>query len=48
MTDANQSLETFEEGGSVTAGKMRTAASKIRPPKKENELLSPHRDNPDS
>ena len=48
MTDAHQSLETYEEGGSITARKMRTTANKIKPPKQENELLSPHRATPDS
>ncbi len=48
MTDADQSLETYEEGGSITARKMRTAANKIQAPKKDDELLSPHRNDPES
>jgi hypothetical protein len=46
MTDANQTLETYQEGGSISARKMRTVADSIDEPKREGELLSPYRDNP--
>jgi hypothetical protein len=42
--DANLTLETFEEGGSITAHKMRIAADSIEVPPRDDELLSPHRD----
>ena len=47
MSDANPSLE-IEEGSSITAAKMKKAADRINLPKQDDQLLSPHRDNPDS
>jgi len=41
------SLETYEEGGSITARKMRAAAEKIDVPKQDDALLSPYRDSAD-
>ena len=47
MSDSTPSLETYEEGGSITARKMRTAAAKIDLPKEDDGLLSPYRDDVD-
>ena len=44
MSDVTPSLDSYEEGGSITADKMRTAAEKIDVPDKGGRLLSPHRD----
>jgi hypothetical protein len=48
MSEATPDLETFEEGGSITAQKMLAAADRINPPKKDDALLSPYRDDPAS
>jgi hypothetical protein len=47
MSDANPSLE-IEEGSSITAAKMKKSADKIDLPKRDDQLLSPYRDDPDS
>ncbi len=47
MSDANPSLE-MPEGSSMNATKMKKAADKIDPPKKDDGLLSPYRDDVDS
>ncbi|HEX2043633.1 MAG TPA: hypothetical protein VHF24_13450 [Acidimicrobiales bacterium] len=44
MSNTNPTLETYEQGGSVTARKMRAAAEKIDVPKHDDRLLSPYRD----
>ncbi len=48
MSDATPDLETYEEGGSISAQKMRKAADRIDVPKKDDRLLSPYRDDADS
>jgi hypothetical protein len=47
MSDANPSLE-IDEGSSITATKMKKAADKIDVPTRDDQLLSPYRDDPDS
>lgn len=47
MSENTPSLETYEEGGSITAHKMRAAAAKIDLPKEDDGLLSPYRDDAD-
>ena len=47
MSDANPSLE-IDEASSTTATKMKKAADKIGPPKRDDQLLSPYRDDLDS
>ena len=47
MSDANPSLE-IEEGSSMTATKMNKAADRIDVPKRDDQLLSPYRDDPES
>lgn len=44
MNDDDQTLESYQEGGSVTAEKMRAAADGIKTPKHDDRLLSEHRD----
>lgn len=44
MIDRTPTLETYEEGGSITAQKLRTVAKKIEVPKLDDRLLSPYRD----
>ncbi len=44
MSATTPSLDGYEEGGSITASKMRAAAAKINSPKQDDQLLSPHRD----
>jgi hypothetical protein len=43
MSDANPSME-MEEGTSMTAAKMKKSADKIYLPKRDDQLLSPYRD----
>jgi hypothetical protein len=47
MSDANPSLE-MNEDSSITATKMKKAADKIDVPTRDDQLLSPYRDDPDS
>ncbi len=47
MSDANPSLE-IDDGSSMTAAKMKKAADRIDLPKRDDQLLSPYRDDPDS
>ena len=47
MSDANPSLD-MEEGTSMTAAKMKKAADKVDLPKRDDQLLSPYRDDPES
>ncbi len=46
MSDANPSLE-IDEDSSVTATKMKKAADRIDLPKRDDQLLSPYRDDSD-
>ena len=47
MSDANPSLE-MDEDSSMTATKMKKIADGIDLPKRDDQLLSPYRDNPES
>ena len=47
MSDANPSLE-IDEDSSITATKMKKAADRIDVPKRDDQVLSPYRDAPDS
>lgn len=44
MSDQTQSLESYEEGVSLNARKLRITASKIDTPKLDDRLLSPYRE----
>ena len=45
MSDATPELDSYTEGGSINAEKMRAAADKIDAGQKEG-LLAPYRDEP--
>ena len=47
MSDANPSLE-MNEGSSINATKMKKVADRIDLPARDDQLLSPYRDAPDS
>ena len=43
MSDATPTLESYEEGGSITATKMRKVADSIEVPAQGDRLLTPAR-----